>query len=202
MQVLIPSLLPMFSFGSGLRIDYGAHFGGAIAGALIATLLLAAWPRTEQLPRLRGMAAAVSFVGALLFVGSAGLAAASYARYDIATIPPAEMPKDAKDASARAADLAKRYPDDPLSHVFLALTAGNDAVAAERELRIALADAQAHKAMFRPRLEVEIRARLAMLLDNQHRTDEAKQMARPVCPTTAEDTEIWSRAMLNRRLCP
>jgi membrane associated rhomboid family serine protease len=38
-RVLVPSLLPVFSTSS-VHIDYGAHFGGALSGALVAAFLL------------------------------------------------------------------------------------------------------------------------------------------------------------------
>lgn len=79
-RILIPSLLPLYSTSS-VHIDYGAHFGGALAGAIVAAILLAFWPKTERLPQLRKVAGAVSVAGVILFVGSAAIVAASYPAY-------------------------------------------------------------------------------------------------------------------------
>ena len=46
-QVLVASMLPMASASFGM-VDYGAHLGGAIAGAAAALLLLALWPNGAQ----------------------------------------------------------------------------------------------------------------------------------------------------------
>jgi membrane associated rhomboid family serine protease len=86
-RVLVPSLLPLFST-STVHIDYGAHFGGAIAGAAAAAALLKFWPETERIPQLRGAAAAVSIVGAILFAASAGIIIANYPTYRAAAARP------------------------------------------------------------------------------------------------------------------
>jgi rhomboid protease GluP len=51
LQVLVASMLPAAS-ASLAKIDYGAHLGGAMAGAGAAVLLLALWPKTAARPRL------------------------------------------------------------------------------------------------------------------------------------------------------
>ena len=70
MQILIPSLLPVISASAGLHIDYAAHFGGAVAGGLLAALLLRLWPRDAAMPRFGSVAAVV----AALYALAAGLA--------------------------------------------------------------------------------------------------------------------------------
>jgi hypothetical protein len=62
MRILIPSLLPIFSSSSVGHIDYGAHFGGAIAGAAAAALLLKFWPKTARIPQARTVAAGIAIV--------------------------------------------------------------------------------------------------------------------------------------------
>jgi membrane associated rhomboid family serine protease len=92
--VLVPSLLPVFSTSS-VHIDYGAHFGGALSGAVIAAFLLRFWPETERIPQLRKVAAAISVVGAILFVASACVVVANYPTYraKAAQALPATIPR-------------------------------------------------------------------------------------------------------------
>ncbi|WP_284315880.1 rhomboid family protein, partial [Labrys miyagiensis] len=73
LSILIPAVLPLFSdSGEGLRIDYSAHIGGAIVGAVLALALMSFWSRDHVRPpyaRAAGVfAAAFTLVaaGALL----------------------------------------------------------------------------------------------------------------------------------------
>jgi rhomboid protease GluP len=204
-QVLIPSLLPLFSTTAIGRIDYGAHFGGAISGAVLATLLLKIWPQTQRIPQLRTVAAGISIVGAVLFVVSAGIAVGNYSKYDVALIPQEEMPKTPADRQARAAALTERYPGDPRSHLYLgeAAAASGDNAGAEREWRIALADAQRLSAMFGSQLEFVIRTVLALLLADQDRQGEARDIANPVCSAPVENRSIDNLLKLlgDKHLC-
>jgi membrane associated rhomboid family serine protease len=81
--VLIPSFLPLFS-ASADQIDYGAHFGGGLSGAAVAALLLRSWPQTERIPQLRKVAAAVSIIGAILFMVSAVIVVVRFPKYQVA----------------------------------------------------------------------------------------------------------------------
>lgn len=204
MRFLIPSLFPLFSSASTEHIDYGAHVGGALSGAMLAGVLLKFWPPTERIPQLRKVAAGISIAGAILFVASAGIAVANYPKYDIAVIPNAELPKSAADRRARAADLAKRYPDDPRSHLFLgdALDAAKDNAGAERELRLALSTAQAHPVIFAPQVEVS-RAVLGLFLAQQGKRDEAKDIAGPACSSLAgkKGAEKLLQLLTDQHLC-
>ena len=51
----------------GVRVDYAAHFGGAIGGTLVALVALALWRQTESRPRLQAAALAVAIVGCACF---------------------------------------------------------------------------------------------------------------------------------------
>jgi hypothetical protein len=66
LQVLIPSLLPIWlTSRNGMLVDFGAHLGGAVGGALVAGLLLAMWPRSSPMPRFRYVAIALAGAGLL-----------------------------------------------------------------------------------------------------------------------------------------
>jgi membrane associated rhomboid family serine protease len=81
--VLVPSLLPLATATEGAHIDYGAHIGGAVAGAAIAGFLLVTWPQTHFLPRFRGAAGILSVVGIALVALSVGSVADHYPLYRI-----------------------------------------------------------------------------------------------------------------------
>ncbi len=204
-RVLIPSLLPLFSSANGIHVDYAAHFGGAIGGAIVAAPLLTHWPQTARIPRLRKVAAAIVIIGVTLFVASVTAVIGNYQRYDVETIPQFEIPKTSEGRHARAAYLAARYPADPRSHFFLfdALIAAKDNAGAERELRLALANAQRRPALFSPELELAILGTLASLLLDEGKRDEAKEFARPLCSSPAGDKRIDTLVkLLNREhLC-
>jgi rhomboid protease GluP len=64
-QILIPGLLPLATHGG--NVDFGAHLGGAIAGALGGLALLVTWPRDAEHPR-GGMFAAVVAVAGFVYL--------------------------------------------------------------------------------------------------------------------------------------
>ena len=81
LRILVPSLLPFIQTSAAGRIDYGAHIGGALSGAALALFLLKAWPEGARIPQFRKAAAAISAIGALLFVVSGGFAIANYPKF-------------------------------------------------------------------------------------------------------------------------
>jgi rhomboid protease GluP len=192
LRILIPSLLPLASSGSVAHIDYGAHFGGAIGGALLAALVLKFWPQGERLPQLRNVAAAISAIGGILFLTSAAAAISNYPKYSVTMIPQAEVPHTMADLQARAATLVERYPNDPRSHLYLGqtLAAAKDNAGAERELRLALADAQKYSMLFGSQLELAMRGVLGTFLAEEGKKDEAKDVVRPVCSAPAGDQHL------------
>jgi hypothetical protein len=116
-----------------------------LGGAILGGVLLTRWPETARIPQARMLAAGTAIIGGVLFAASAAAAIAHYPTYASAVIPPSELPKTAADIRAHAAALAASYPDDPRSHLYLSqvLVDAKDYAGAERELRLALADAQA-----------------------------------------------------------
>jgi rhomboid protease GluP len=63
LQVLVPSLLPFVTTGQSVKVDYGAHVGGAMAGALVAWVLLNLRREADPLPRFRKIAAMIVALG-------------------------------------------------------------------------------------------------------------------------------------------
>jgi len=200
---LVPSLLPLISSASTAHIGYGAHFGGAVAGAAITALLLKFWPETERIPQLRKLATAISIAGAFLFINCGWDAAANYPKYAIGLIP--ALPKTQAERREWAPVLVRHFPDDPRSHVLYgeALAAAKDNAGAERELRLALSNAQRTRAIFGPNLELSIRVSLALLLAAESRRAEAKDLAHPVCLAVSgiKGREKLTMPLISQHLC-
>jgi hypothetical protein len=201
--VLLPSLLPLASAFQGIKVDYAAHFGGALGGATLAIILLAIWRRDQAHPGLRGIALAVALIGLAAFAYSAIPAIRAYpaAMLSTALIPPTQVPQSDAAARAQSADLAARYPRDPRARLMHAhtLLAARDTAGAERELRAGLAEEETWRSLFKPELAAALRATLAFVLAKD-RIDEAKAVARPVCESV---TSGPSRDMLDKlKLCP
>lgn len=69
-QTLLPSLIPLITAPGGGKIDYAAHFGGALGGAALGLLILALWPQALTRPRLGKAATIGAGLYALIGVGA------------------------------------------------------------------------------------------------------------------------------------
>lgn len=187
LRMLVPALLPILSTSSQ-HIDYGAHFGGALAGAAFTLILLTCWPENAAIPQWRSAAVVLCAIGVILFTGSAVMALTNYPKYDVALIPQSELPKAGPDYLSRAVALVARYPDDPQSHLYLgkALSAAHDNAGAERELRLALTTAQARPALFGEDTILLNRGVLASFLADRGRQEEARILAHQTCLAAAK----------------
>jgi rhomboid protease GluP len=184
--VLVPSLIPLgASFGSG-RVDYGAHLGGVVAGVLLGVILIPLWPQDKILPRLQQGAAFIASCGCLAIALSLFAVLRAYPLF-AQTIPIDQLPKTDAEIAARATDLLSRYPKDPRSHFYRAITfvRAHDQVAAEQELMVALAEEEMIRLTLGPEFEMRVRGLLATALALQGEIDKAKIEAKPVCASTA-----------------
>jgi hypothetical protein len=79
LRFIIPALLPA---AAEKHIDVAGHLGGAIAGAIVGILIVAAWPRNLALPRLRPLAAGIAAASLLILpIGlRSGVAVAYFVR--------------------------------------------------------------------------------------------------------------------------
>src|SRR5262249_31976400 len=159
------------------QIDFAAHLGGALIGVVAGLLLLRIWPRTSPEPRFGGAARIASIVGVVAYVAAFGLVSSHHAAWAVgetAELLPNDRLRELAPANARG--LLEQSPHAPRVPYIAAHAAMNrgDAAAAERELRAALAE----RAVFRlhtfgeGKLEGEIRATLARLLEDQGRHDD------------------------------
>jgi rhomboid protease GluP len=211
-QMLVPSLLPLaFGHAEGpggsaeVHIDYGAHLGGALVGAVAGFALLRLWPHVQPLPRLRGLAAAIA-------LGGAALAATALAHVvhdhdgvalDHRLIPDDQLPRTREEERRHASDLLARFPRDPRAHLMEAqrlLDETGDLAGAERELRAALSE-KAALMRFHPMLRQRTRATLGLVLAAQHRDDEARAVVAPVCAASGAEAMGMVRQLRARGLC-
>lgn len=202
LQVLVPSLIPIAASVTGQHVDFGAHLGGVLGGALIGLILLGNWPDAERLPRLRWLAAAIAMAGLAAVVVTAWLAANAFlkARHELdlrgMLMPNSQLPHTDAEWKAQAESLAARYPHDPRPRLFrgISMLEARDSAGAERELRAALADAETLKDLLTPQLEALVRTNLAIALSDAGKKAEAKELAAPVCRVdTAENRSMRTR---------
>lgn len=191
----LPALLPMF-FDVHNGVDYAAHAGGAITGAVIAIILCECWPGDERRPRGSFVILLVPvayFSLATIGLGYAARDYRSHARESAVAqatyIPDDKLPKSMTLGDTDSADLVARYPRDPRSHLIrgYSLAVARRLSAAEYELRTALD-------LFTPDLPFGgkdlTRALLSVDLAAQHRTSEAREVAAPLCPSSGQPAEI------------
>lgn len=206
-RFLIPALLPLAVRDGGVQIDYAAHAGGAVAGALAAGLLLAVWPEERRLPPLKFGGAMIAMAGVMLTLFAAAAAVQGHPRFlPLAhLIPEEEMPRNNDEIERRAAGLLARYPDDPRAHLqrAIAYVRTHETTPAEKELRIGLALAEPHARYYWGNELIEsLRGLLALALLDQDRKAEAKEVAAPICRAhlVPPDSGV-GRVVFDYRLC-
>jgi rhomboid protease GluP len=183
--VLIPSLLPLASATRGVRVDYAAHFGGAIGGVAVGLIMRAMWPRSHAMPRVRPIAATIALAGAVALVYPALSLLRGYQAVTAVTtllIPADQYPKSAAEMRFRSAQLIARYPHDPRPRLATAATRVDtgDLAGAEREARAGLAEEDQWRSILPPEIGDRLRVFLAIAI-SEDRPKEALATARPVC---------------------
>lgn len=179
--VLIPSLLPLAGALQGHKVDYAAHFGGAIGGAATGFVMLTVWSRTEVLPGFRQAAAAIAIAGVMALAYPALSVSRTYQAIS-ALIPPDMTPKTNAEMRAHATELIAQYPHDPRPRFLRAadLLDANDLAGAEREARAGLAGEDGWRSMLSDQLGNGLRVMLAIAINRDH-PDEARSTAQPAC---------------------
>jgi rhomboid protease GluP len=202
--VLIPSLLPLANaLKTETKVDYAAHTGGAIAGAVVGLLLLVIWPRSEPNPRLKGVAVFLALAGVIALVYP--LNSILQGGYDAAAfsqklIPPDKYPKTGTEMRARASQLIAQYPRDPRPHFTRAadLLDARDLAGAEREARAGLEEEYLWHSLLPRQVGDGLRTFLAIAI-SRDRPQEALDTARPVCLALKDGP--MRRMLDERRLC-
>lgn len=199
--MLIPSLLPLSGALQGHKVDYAAHFGGAIGGVLVGLVILVIWSRTEALPKFRKAAAAIAIAAALALIYPAISVLQGYDAIAFTTelIPDNRLPKSNDEMRAHATELIEQFPRDPRPRFRRAadLLNANDLAGAEREARVGLAEENRWRTTLSPQLGYGLRVVLAIAV-NKDRRDEALQIARSAC--AAKDGPL-RKALDDNKLC-
>ncbi len=209
-QFLVPSLIPLATHRMEGKVDYGAHFGGALTGVVLGLLILKIWPKEQEHPRFAKLSHALAALLVVGFVGSVALAANNYdkhaadVRFDNSKLLVAndKVPQDVEEAKRTVEVWGKEYPRDPRVHLYRALKLldGNDAVNAEKELRALLAEREIlDRAFGNRKLEILARGLLCEILVRDGRMEEAKREAAPVCNAENGGAPEYMREL---KLCP
>lgn len=194
-QFIVPTLIPhsdrvlagVMDIG---KVDYSAHLGGALVGAVVGLFLLVVHPRDDhRVPLARtglGLAGAafLAFVVATFGVVRSypALAATANLKADLLLAPDTSIPADSRRAESTVDAWGKDYPRDPRVHLYrgLARLDGQPA-AAEQEFRAGLAEQAILHKFFDRHLEVVLRGALCSSLVEQDRRADAEREAQSIC---------------------
>ncbi len=200
--ILIPSLLPLSGALQGHKVDYGAHFGGAIGGVLVGLVIVVIWSRTEALPKFRKAAAAIAIAATAALVYPAIFLPQAYETIAFAAqlIPNDSLPKTNAEMRTSTEQLIVQYPNDPRPRFLRAadLLDANDLAGAEREARAGLAEENRWRMTLPPQLGSGLRVVLAIAVSRDRR-DEALQIARSSCAAIKDGP--LRKALDDNKLC-
>jgi membrane associated rhomboid family serine protease len=185
----VPALAPL-AFGASGHVDYYAHAGGAIAGAVIGLALAAIWSADDEKPRYGRQAGIVSLVALGLSLVCGVIAATHYSKYAAGAaqfIRADELPTTVQAGAERSADLVARYPKDPRAHLMRAFYFLNrqELTAAETELHTAIALAENDPVAGPIRQSAQAALAIAALM--RGRIAEAKRLAAETCHAPPSD---------------
>ena len=197
---LFPAMLPAVT-SNGAVVDIHAHLGGAMAGAVLAFVLLLFWQEEEEHPPGRSLAAIAAGAWVALTVWAFQVSTHTYAHYAKAGfdyIPAHEMPKDAQSGSYA---LVEKYPKDPRAHLYRGLYFLHqyNLSSAEPYFRKAMKLGENSPVMTDAFNDWTL-ALLAASVRYQRRSDEAKAMVAPLCKRTNLDARTAESLKL-LRLC-
>ena len=201
LRFCLPALIPT----SG-HVDYAAHFGGALTGAVLGLVLHAVWPEMEDRPHREGTAATVAVglgIAAAVALMLALLDRPIYAARQAQLMPEAVIPHGAQTLGRQGFELALRFPGDPRAHLAAALGAlqSGQPELAEQQLRVGLSVTDPLGRDFPPAARQTLTLALAEALKSEQRQAEATALARPVC--TGKRPPAWLSAASARpgKLC-
>jgi rhomboid protease GluP len=204
---VITSIVPQAVSAGTMRIDYGAHIGGALVGAVCGLLLLCSWPVAARRPRFQTAAQGIAVAGLMLACTASVAVAARYPGYVAQSpwIPPGRVPQSFAEMDLHGADLAARYPHDPRAHLFygVSLAHARDYASAEREFETALQETQQGDVTFGRRFDNTLWGMLAMVAAEQGQWARARDVAQTACQARGFDrpSPELTQWLFKARLC-
>ncbi|GLS19611.1 hypothetical protein GCM10007874_26280 [Labrys miyagiensis] len=179
---LVPALLPFLNLAmSGGKVDYGAHFGGAIGGVTMGFILLGLWPARLPRPRWANLGA---LIAVLFFATAASALVPIQEQYQRQRLLAPDLTSASVEQDADVTRLLKDHPRDPrlLSVHAQNLLERNDLAGAEADLRAALGERDLlQDASVPPDLENRIRTILAAIVRQDGKREEARTIVAPAC---------------------
>ena len=207
LSVLIPStlpaLLPALTGSEGMTIDYAAHIGGGMAGAVLGLGMAWIWRRTPHPPG-RGLALVIAAAGAGVVLYGASILQGSFAeqRFSGSLIPERELTRLDLTQLAVVDDLIARHPDDPRAYLGKAqiLMRQGRTQDAEVQAGYALERVERFPGVFTEVYRVSLRAFRAGLQMDLGRREAARATAAPICG--AREPVSALSALKAAGLCP
>ena len=187
-------------------INYGAHIGGALIGAVIGMILLKRWPRNSRVAPLCEYIGPMTALVLTVFILSVVAVGVHYPTYKkmIGLMPSEEIPAMAADKLSQSSSLIARYPNDPRPHVFRALQLldAGDIRGETTELKAAIADAQSMNYLFGNEYQTTVAELfLSSQLLAMNKTADAQQIAQPICQNMDVSQGETQRIMKKAGLC-
>jgi rhomboid protease GluP len=187
-RILIPAILPAYFSASANdgHVDYGAHLGGAMAGAVVAVLLNITWNYRTRRPSLMPLAIAICCTFGIAVSAAFALTmyrAPAYAAERPRFIPRSQFLGDGHEAMKKSSDWIARYPADPRGYYYkgLGFLDHGDAPSAAEELRHALSLYSADPGSFNPAFGHSVKMVLALAIKAEGDPASARAMARASC---------------------
>ncbi len=207
-RILMSATVPAFFSASANHghVDYGAHLGGAVAGAAMAALLSATWNKITRRPGLMPLAAGMGCTFGVAVVASFALTmyrAPVYAAERPQFIPQSQVPSDFREAMKHSSDWIEHYPSDPRGYFYKGLDflGHDDAPGAAEQLRHALSLYSANQGNFTPAFGHNVRIALAIAIKAEGDTDAARAMANRSCNASDAPQQLLD-LVKKQRICP
>jgi len=187
-RTLIPAILPAYISASANHghVDYGAHMGGAMAGAVAAVLLNITWNSKIRRPGLARPALVTCCIFGVAVSGSFAMAAYRAPAYTVeksGLIPESQLRGDVREAAGKASDWIVKYPQDPRGYYYRGLNLLNnrDVPGAAEQLRRAISIYSANQENFTPAFGHQLKLILAVVIQAEGNMEAAGAMGRDSC---------------------
>jgi rhomboid protease GluP len=196
---VLTSIIPQAASAGTMRIDYGAHIGGALCGLV----LLCSWPVAARRPRFQTVAQGIGVAGMMLASTASVAVAARYPGYVAQSpwIPPGLVPQTFAEMDLQGAHLVARYPHDPRAHLYygISLARAHDYGTAEQEFETSLQETKQGGVAFGRRFDNTLWGMLAVVAADQGQWARARDVAQTPCQARGGDRPAPEMIELLRR---